>query len=306
MKKILVLGGNGFIGKNLCRYLKLHGEDVYSFDMSYPDAREDGIHYLEGDFFDDFTLKNTIKDMDVIFHGICTLNPGNSNEKYLMGYERDFIQTVKLCSYIQKAGNKLIFLSSGGTVYGNQEVQPISEEAIPRPINHYGNLKLCIENTIRTFNYQLNEKMLIARISNPYGPGQDYHKGVGFIDAVLKRALSNECVEIWGDGSVTRDYIYIGDVCRMLYALVDYQGDQEVFNISSNTATSQNDVLQIIKKLLPNLRVEYFPARSVDAHKIMLDNSKIKKVDEFSLIGIEQGIRLYYEYILQHKRESKR
>lgn len=306
MKKILVLGGNGFIGKNLCRYMKSHGEDVYSFDMSCPDTREEGIHYLEGDFFDDFTLKNIIKDMDVIFHGICTLNPGNSNEKYLMGYERDFIQTVKLCSYIQKAGNKLIFLSSGGTVYGNQEIQPISEEAIPRPINHYGNLKLCIENTIRTFNYQLNEKMLIARISNPYGPGQDYHKGVGFIDAVLKRALSNECVEIWGDGSVTRDYIYIGDVCRMLYALVDYQGDQEVFNISSNTATSQNDVLQIIKKVLPNLRVEYFPARSVDAHKIMLDNSKIKKVDEFSLIGIEQGIRLYYEYILQHKRESKR
>lgn len=305
MKKILVLGGNGFIGKNLCKYLKLRGEDVYSFDMACPDTREEGVHYLEGDFFDDFTLKNIIKDMDVIFHGICTLNPGNSNEKYLMGYERDFIQTVKLCSYIQEMGNKLIFLSSGGTVYGNQEIQPISEEAIPRPINHYGNLKLCIENTIRTFNYQLHKKMLIARISNPYGPGQDYHKGVGFIDAVLKRAINGERVEIWGDGNVVRDYIYIDDVCRMLYALVNYQGDQDVFNISSNTATSQNDVLQIIKKLLPELEVAYFPARSVDAHKIMLDNSKIKKVEEFRLVEIEQGIRLYYEYIKQHKRESK-
>ncbi len=305
MKKILVLGGNGFIGKNLCKYLKSRGEDVYSFDMASPDTREEGVHYLEGDFFDDFTLKNIIKDMDVIFHGICTLNPGNSNEKYLMGYERDFIQTVKLCSYIQERGNKLIFLSSGGTVYGNQEIQPISEEAIPRPINHYGNLKLCIENTIRTFNYQLHKKMLIARISNPYGPGQDYHKGVGFIDAVLKRAINGERVEIWGDGNVVRDYIYIDDVCRMLYALVNYQGDQDVFNISSNTATSQNDVLQIIKKLLPELEVAYFPARSVDAHKIMLDNSKIKKVEEFRLVEIEQGIRLYYEYIKQHKRESK-
>lgn len=305
MKKILVLGGNGFIGKNLCKYLKSRGEDVYSFDMACPDTREEGVHYLEGDFFDDFTLKNIIKDMDVIFHGICTLNPGNSNEKYLMGYERDFIQTVKLCSYIQEMGNKLIFLSSGGTVYGNQQIQPISEEAIPRPINHYGNLKLCIENTIRTFNYQLHKKMLIARISNPYGPGQDYHKGVGFIDAVLKRAINGERVEIWGDGNVVRDYIYIDDVCRMLYALVNYQGDQDVFNISSNTATSQNDVLQIIKKLLPELEVAYFPARSVDAHKIMLDNSKIKKVEEFRLVGIEQGIRLYYEYIIQHKRESK-
>ena len=88
--------------------------------------------------------------------------------------------------------------------------------------------------------------MLVARISNPYGPGQNYLKGVGFIDAALKRAIHGETIEVWGNGDVVRDYIYIDDVCRMLYDLVHYHGKYEIFNLSSNTGTSQNDVLDII------------------------------------------------------------
>lgn len=86
-----------------------------------------------------------------------------------------------------KKNIRVIFLSSGGTVYGIQDEQPIVENAIASPINHYGAVKLCIETVIKTFNKQLHTKMIIARISNPYGPGQDYNKGVGFIDAALKK-----------------------------------------------------------------------------------------------------------------------
>ena len=77
MRKVLVLGGNGFLGRNLCRHLVEMGEDVYSFDMSLPEKESPGIHYLEGDFFDDYTLQKIIDGMDVIYHAICTLNPGN-------------------------------------------------------------------------------------------------------------------------------------------------------------------------------------------------------------------------------------
>ena len=126
-------------------------------------------------------------------------------------------------------------------MHGNQEIQPIVEDALPRPINHYGNVKLCIENTIRTFNYQAHTKILIARISNPYGPGQDFNKGVGFIDAAIKKTIRGEKIEIWGDGNNVRDYIYIDDVCRMLISLFNYQGNYDTFNISSNTGTSQRD-----------------------------------------------------------------
>lgn len=305
MRKILVLGGNGFLGRNLCKYLADCGEKVYSFDMSMPEVADNRIEYIAGDFFDDYTLEETVKGMDVIYHAICTLNPGNSNEKCILGYERDFVQTAKLCSYLKDTECRMIFFSSGGTVYGNQEVQPITEDAVPVPINHYGNLKLCIENTMRTFNFQMKKNMLIARISNPYGPGQDYHKGVGFIDAAIKHTIAGETIEIWGDGNVVRDYIYIDDLCRMLYALIEYHGDIEVFNLSSNTGVSQNDIVDILKQIDPAVKVAYKPGRSVDAKKIILDNSRIHSICDFEMVSIEEGIKRYYDYIKQGtKRES--
>lgn len=301
MRKILVLGGNGFLGRNLCAYLAKKGEEVYSFDMSLPEQKDKRIQYLTGDFFDDYTLETVIKGMDVIYHAICTLNPGNSNEKCIVGYERDFVQTAKLCYYLKDTSCRMIFFSSGGTVYGNQEQQPIREDAVPVPINHYGNLKLCIENTIRTFNFQMKKNMLVARISNPYGPGQDYHKGVGFIDAAIKRAINGETIEIWGEGNNVRDYIYVDDVCRMLYALIDYHGEQEVFNLSSSVGASQNDIVEILKKLSPEVKVIYKPARSVDAKKIILDNHRIRSVCDFEMVSLETGIQRYYDYIKQGK-----
>ena len=301
MRKILVLGGNGFLGRNLCRYLADCGENVYSFDMAMPEVPDKRIEYIAGDFFDDYTLEETVKGMDVIYHAICTLNPGNSNEKCILGYERDFVQTAKLCSYLKNTECRMIFFSSGGTVYGNQEIQPITEDAVPVPINHYGNLKLCIENTMRTFNFQMKKNMLIARISNPYGPGQDYHKGVGFIDAAIKHAIHGETIEIWGDGSIIRDYIYIDDLCRMLYALIDYHGETEVFNLSSNTGVSQNDIVNILKNIQSDVKVVYKPGRSVDAKKIILDNHRIRSVCNFDMVSIEEGIGRYYRYIKQGK-----
>jgi UDP-glucose 4-epimerase len=302
MRKILVLGGNGFLGRNLCNYLADRGEEVYSFDMAAPEWEDPRIRYLSGDFFDDYTLEKILEGMDVVFHAICTLNPGNSNEKCILGYERDFVQTAKLCSYLKDTECRMIFFSSGGTVYGNQTQQPITEDAVPVPINHYGNLKLCIENTIRTFNFQMKKNMLVARISNPYGPGQDYHKGVGFIDAAMKHAIAGETIEIWGDGNVVRDYIYIDDVCRMLYALMDYHGDQEVFNISSNTGTSQNDIVRILQRKFPQVEVVYKPGRSVDAKRIILDNRRIRSICDGSMVSLEDGIHKYYDYIISQRK----
>ena len=208
MKKVLIIGGNGFIGSNLSNCLIKHKYEVYSFDIQLPRLKVDDVNYIVGDFFDDECLEKAITGMDVIIHSLSTVNPGNSNERFMQGYSRDFVQSVKLFDMCIKKNIKVIFLSSGGTVYGIQDEQPIKETALPAPINHYGAVKLCIENVMRTFNIQLHTKMLIARISNPYGPGQDFHKGVGFVDASLKKTLRNETIEIWGDGNVVRDYIY--------------------------------------------------------------------------------------------------
>lgn len=298
MKKVLILGGSGFIGTNLSKFLLKSGYEVYSFDLIKPQSNYiEGVNYIEGDFFDDIELKSAIKDKDYIIHAISTINPGNSNDCYVRGYEKDFLQTIKLCNLLIGRNTRLIFLSSGGTVYGQHMAQPINESVLPQPINHYGNIKLCMENTIRTFNYQMHIKMLIVRISNPYGPGQDHKRGVGFIDAVLKNVMRNEPTVIWGDGNNVRDYIYIENVCDMIVSLMEYNGEYDTFNISSGIGTSQNTIIEIVKEMGMNPQVTYLDKRSVDVRKIVLDNSRIKTVWKKELLTLREGIKMYYKYL---------
>lgn len=296
-KKILILGGAGFLGSNLCCYLRNQGYGVCCFDVEYPAQRQKGIHYIKGDFFNDGELEDAVSDKECIIHAISTVNPGNSNELYMRGYGKDLLQTIRLCEMLAEKKIKMIFISSGGTVYGNHVKQPIDENVLPSPINHYGNIKLSIENAMRTFNIQMNTKFLIARVSNPYGQGQDFHKGVGFVDAVLKNTLEGNPVEIWGDGENVRDYVYISDVCEMMGCMVEYQGEEDTFNICSGTGVSQNEVIRIIRRMGLNPDVIYMKKRSVDVRKIILSNKKISSIWKKGPINLEEGIGIYRRYL---------
>lgn len=300
-KNVMILGGNGFIGTNLCKHIDKQYYNVFSFDIVNPPKQNKDVTYISGDFFDDNTLKKTVQNMDIIFHAISTVNPGNSNIWYMRGYEKDFIQTIKLCELANEQNSKMIFLSSGGTVYGEQVIQPILEDVCPKPISHYGNIKLCIENTIRTFNIQKKASFLVARISNPYGPGQDFNKGVGFIDAAIKKAMTGETIEIWGDGTTERDYIYIDNACDMLCAMMEYEGNEHTFNIGSNYGCNQRRILSILRKLGLDVRVEYKAARSVDVHRIILDNHRIMGICKENIITIDEGIKRYYNYLADNE-----
>ena len=177
--------------------------------------------------------------------------------------------------------------------------QPINENVLPQPMNHYGNVKLCIENTLRAFNHQMHNKMLIVRISNPYGPGQDFTRGVGFIDAALKNTLNNKPIEIWGDGENVRDYVYIEDVCHMIVCLLGYRGGFDTFNISSGVGISQKQVIEMIRGMGLNPQVVYKEKRSVDIPQIVLDNSRILGIWKRQPIRLEDGLRLYCAYLKQ-------
>ena len=298
--RVLVLGGSGFIGKNLCEYFLEKGWTVTSFDRLSATDKTEGITYIEGDFFDDKQLEEVVNNQDLIIHAISTVNPSNSSVKFMQGYSGDLVQTVKLCSMLIGTGKKMIYLSSGGTVYGEQKQQPIPESASTLPINHYGCIKVCIENIIRTFNIQHGTNFVIARVANPFGPGQDYKKGVGFIDAAIKRAMTGRLIEVWGDGETVRDYIYITDVCKMIYSLALYHGEKTTFNISSGVGISQNQVIELLNMCGYAVNVEYKNARSVDVRKIILDNSEIMKIHKEDITAFEDGLKNYCEYLKQY------
>lgn len=297
---IAILGGKGFIGKNLVQMLSnKHGYNVTSFDHTVF-GEEDmlpSVHYVVGDFFDNQSLENIVMENDVIIHTVCTINPGNSNKYYINAYKNDFSQSLYLCELCTKYRKRLVFISSGGAIYGKSSHLPIPEETVTKPLNHYGNLKLCIENTYRTFSMQQGTDILIARVSNVYGPGQDYSKGVGFVDAVIKSGLTGTDINIYGDGHIIRDYIYIEDACRMLISLLDCNSSENTFNISSNFGTSQNDIVDIVSKHIPNLRVNYTKSRSVDVDKVILDNSRVMQIYADKILTIEEGIEKYIEYL---------
>lgn len=298
---ILILGGNGFIGSNLGDFLSMNGYHVISFDIVIPANTNKNIHYVKGDFFDETDIIPYLKESDVVFHAISTINPGNSNIKYMHAYSCDFLQSVKLAQFSKEYNFKLIYLSSGGTVYGRQEKMPINEKTLSIPINHYGNIKLCIENTYRTFNKQLKTDIKIARIANPYGPGQDYLKGVGFIDAVLKRAISHDVIEVYGHGNIVRDYIYIDDVCKMLEKMIIYNGEEEVFNLGTGIGVSQNEIIDIVKSIFPDMQVVYLPERAIDVPCIILDNTLIMELFDAKCVEVGRGILSYYNHIIKEK-----
>ncbi|WP_394903266.1 NAD-dependent epimerase/dehydratase family protein [Clostridium butyricum] len=296
-KKCIILGGNGFIGSNLIEYLSNYEFDITSFDKEEPMNRISNVKYLQADFTDDNKLLSAVQGQDIIIHLISSTNPSKSIENPYSGYNIDVIQTIKILEKVKNTDSKVIFASSGGTVYGEPESCPIKEEHELNPISHYGIVKTTIEHIINMYNSVYGMNNIIMRISNPYGPGQDYRKGVGLIDAVIKKALQNEVITVWGDGNVIRDYIYIDDLCTAILELCRYTGNEKVFNIGSGKGYSINNILEIVEGIIKkDLKVEYLNSRKNDIKHIYLNIELLQKALNFTpQTDINKGIKLYLD-----------
>lgn len=306
-KVYLVLGAAGFIGQNLCRTLIGTGYGVIGFDRIIPECKIDGVEYVAGDFSDSDQIYPLIDRSDAVFHLVSTTKPSTVGEDVPRGYACDVAGTARLLEYLRNKNKRLIFASSGGTVYGRTTVFPIAETHITKPINHYGLIKVAIENLIKMYNRTSFCDNMILRISNPYGPGQDYTKGVGVVDAFMKQCIRNEPITIYGDGEVIRDFIYIDDVCRSFLAAANYSGEYHTFNICSGVGHSVNDVLRMVQKITGrrDMEVNYIAGRPVDAPKIVLDNTLAREELGFvAEIPMEDGIHMYYDQIIKNKNEA--
>lgn len=297
--RVLVLGANGFIGSNLCQTLLCKGYDVTGFDITIPAEKDGSIRYVQGDFFDNEILFAEVAHTDYLIHALGVINPSNSNSRYQWGYDHELMQTISLFDRASREQVKTVYISSGGTVYGDGGSSPIDENTVPVPINHYGALKLCAETAMRAFSVQTGTSMFAARLANPYGPGQDSSRGVGFIDAAIRRGLTGRPVEIWGDGSTVRDYIFIDDASKMITELLQYEGPDSVFNVSSGIGRSQRDIIALLESMGLDLEVSFLPARSVDAHSVVLANERIRQIYTDPLTPIYEGLRFQASYLYE-------
>jgi UDP-glucose 4-epimerase len=274
----LVLGGNGFIGSHLVDLLLREGQGVRVFDRADDSfrSRPPQVEYICGDLGNQGLIRAALTDVDVVFHLISTTIPGTSNADPAFDVQSNVVDTIRLLEECVAARLKrFVFISSGGTIYGIPRTVPIPESHPLDPVCSYGVTKLAIEKYLALFGYLYGLEYVILRPSNAYGERQNPFGKQGVVGVFLGKIVRHEPIVVWGDGSVTRDFIYAGDLAVALYQAAIYDGlEERVFNVGSGIGVSVNEVLEGLSAVTGhNLDVRYTEARRFDVPVNVLDIS---------------------------------
>lgn len=306
--KCVVVGGGGFIGSHLCEALMVEGHDVKVFDREVSPnldrLKQKGAVLSIGDFFNPEDIQRDLANQDVVFHLLSTTVPQTSNDDPAYDVEANVIGTLRLLDLARKARiKKVIFASSGGTVYGIPQEIPIKESHPTDPTSSYGIAKLTIEKYLYLYWTLYGLDYCVLRISNAYGERQRSTATQGVIPVFLERALRNNEVIVWGDGSVMRDYVFVTDISKALLKAVTYSGEMKVFNIGSGQGHSLNDIIHVIESVTGKpLQVKYTNGRSFDVPISVLDISRAKNYLYWSpTISLLEGIvRMHAWMVKEH------
>lgn len=296
--KALVIGGNGFIGTSLVENLLAAGIQVRVFDR-YPSRftePNDEVEYISGDLGNHGEVTEAVDGVDWVFHLAYTTLPETSNEDPGYDVRSNVIDTIQLLDECRNSKiKKFIFVSSGGTVYGEPKSVPIKEEHTTEPICSYGITKLTIEKYLHLYHHLHGLDYVVGRIANPYGERQNPNSKQGAIGVFLGRIARGQPLTIFGDGKVVRDFLYIGDSADALVACARYEpkeGEPRIFNIGSGVGYSINQIVETIEKVVDvPVHIERTPSRAVDVPSNVLDIERARKYLKWSpKVDLEEGI----------------
>jgi UDP-glucose 4-epimerase len=298
-KICLILGGNGFIGRYLSRSLldRHFIVRVISTKKMPADFNENyknsNIEWITGNFCDEKLLTEAVKGVSYVFHLISTTLPSSSNLDPHFDVISNVASTINLLkACVEGKVDRIIFSSSGGTVYGIPKYLPIDELHPQHPISSYGIQKLAIERYLYLFSHLYGLKSTVLRISNPFGFGQDIRRMQGLIMTFLSKMMDGESIEIWGDGSIVRDYIYIDDVIDSFIAVLESHNEFDVYNIGSGIGSSILEVIQKIETVVGSkAKIQFKESRSVDVPANVLDIAHSQKELHWSpRVSLVKGI----------------
>lgn len=303
MTKCIIFGGNGFIGSHLAVKLAENGYEVCIFDKfscGVPAIPRNNIKLIKGNFFDSKAVDESLKGVDYVFHFISATNPATSMKDPIYDIESNVIGSVKLFqSCIKNDVDKIIFSSSGGTIYGNPMHVPVKETDPCNPINPYAIGKLTIEKYIKYFNYLYGIDYKILRYSNPYGEGQNPQAEQGVIPIFLNKIKHNECPVVYGDGSAVRDYIYIKDAIEATFDLVTKETNFKTFNIGSGAGISIRVLVKVISYVIgKDVKLDFRENPPAYIPKIILDVSRLTQETGWKpRWDIYKGVERTWEWI---------
>jgi len=300
--RTLVIGGTGFIGSHLVDHLLAHGHRVRVFSRS-PERRRPqvaGVDYRIASLDDIPALSEALCGVEVVFHLASATVPATAARDPVFDVDANLVATLRLLDLLTESEvKKLVYLSSGGTVYGIPETLPVPEDHRLMPICSYGIVKAAIEGYIRIFQRSHAIECIIVRPSNPYGPRQG-HSGVqGVIGTFLARIRDGEPLEVWGDGSQVRDFLYVSDLAEFCVRAAE-SGGSGVYNCGSGRGCSVNEIIAVVEKVTGRKAVvERRPPRGFDVPEVVLDISAVRRVFGWQpRVGLGEGIRMTWEEIL--------
>jgi UDP-glucose 4-epimerase len=300
--KILVTGGAGFIGSNVVDALVKDGHEVTVLD-NLSTGKEENINpevkFYNIDLLDIESLEFVFREFkpDVVNHHAAQIDVRKSVEDPAFDAETNIIGSINLFELSINYGvRRIIFSSTGGALYGEPEKLPANEYTPIEPFSPYGVAKYCTENYLNYFKRLYGIERVILRYANVYGPRQDPLSEAGVVAIFTGKILKGETPVIYGDGTQTRDYIFVSDVVEA--NILALSGKEGTYNIGTGKETSVNELIEIFSKVLGReIKPEYAPPRKGEVHRISLDADMAKKelgfVPKYSL---EEGIRKTIEW----------
>lgn len=293
---VLVLGGAGFIGSNLVHALVAQGHRPRVLarpSRSSANLRQvlDRIDLIHGDFMDDAVVRVALKGVHTVFHLITTTFPNMVIESSNYDLLSNLLPTIRMLELARESGvQRIVYASSGGTIYGEPQTVPITESHPLAPKSAYGQSKLTIENYLSFYARTTPLEVSILRVSNPFGPGQNVYGSQGLVAVAMGCALDGRALRVFGQGDSVRDYIYIDDVIEaMLRATA---APPNVLNISSGSGRSVNEVIAAVEAACghPIERLS-MPERSGDVKVSILDNTLARQsLNWVPKVNFEEGV----------------
>jgi len=301
--KILITGGAGFIGSNVAARYLAGGWDVAIVD-DLSSGRRDNVpaaaSFYELDIRDvELGEVMAAERPDVVSHHAAQMDVRISTTQPAFDADVNIIGSIKVIEAALAAGvRKLIFASTGGAIYGEPESIPVSEDTPARPISQYGCSKLAVERYLYLYGVQRGLDYVALRYPNVYGPGQDPHGEAGVTAIFALRMLAGKPCIIFGDGTESRDYVFIDDVvaAHELAAGSDYRG---VLCVGSARETTVPEIYEALSSLTGN-KVEAVrePLRPGEIHRICISGAKAKEVLGWEpTVPFEEGLGRLVEYI---------
>lgn len=300
--RVLVMGGNGFLGSHLVDSLAAQGHEVTAFDLfgsAGPQWTAPNVTALEGNLFDRASVAAALDGQDWAVHSIAATVPATSEGDPSVELRTVVPSTIDAFADCADRGVGVAFISSGGTVYGEQGQESYSESNPTRPLTPYGIAKTVIEDYLRYFNHVAQMPYVSFRVANPYGPRQNPNKRQGVIPVMLNRILSGKGITMVGDGSAVRDYIYVEDAASMMATALTRGATQSVYNIGSGRGHSLSEIVDAVRAVTASdPQVSCTPAPLSYVDKVVLDISRY--CDEFgapSFVELATGVARTWDHL---------